>query len=94
MSKILKLTGFTTLSTLIGVSYYYYVIDQPLYQQTDLYKTTVKVQDVIDNKMDFEQEHMSLEPQTIVTRPFGETIKDIWNKEVRSTANWLYSWGR
>lgn len=94
MSKILKLTGFTTLSTLLGVSYYYYVIDRPIYQNTGLHKTSKQVERVIDNKAEFVYERMGLEPQLVVQRPFTETVKDIWNKEVRNTANWLYSWGR
>ncbi|CAG97881.1 Mic12p [Kluyveromyces lactis] len=94
MSKLLKLTGFTTLSTLLGVSYYYYVIDRPLYQQTALHKTNVQVENIIDNKAQFQYEHMSRDSQAVVQRPFAETVKDIWNKEVRNTADWLYSWGK
>lgn len=94
MSKILKLTGFTTLSTLLGASYYYYVVDQPLYQQTQLYQTNEKVQSIIDNKLDIEQDHMSLEPQVVLLTPFSETLKDLWNREVRNSAEWLYSWGK
>ncbi|CDO95299.1 unnamed protein product [Kluyveromyces dobzhanskii CBS 2104] len=94
MSKLLKLTGFTTLSTLVGVSYYYYVIDKPLYQQTAIHKTNLQVEKIIDNKAEFKHEHMTLDPHTVVQRPFAETVKDIWNKEVRGTVNWLYSWGK
>ncbi|CAI1933519.1 hypothetical protein SEUBUCD646_0D04680 [Saccharomyces eubayanus] len=28
------------------------------------------------------------------TRTMGESMKDIWNEQVRNSVNWIYSWGK
>lgn len=94
MSKLIKLTSLTIISSLTGISYYYYVFDKPMYQQSSWYQLKEKVQGIIDKKEDISAEYMTTKSHYITIRPTIEIMKDLWNQQIRNGVEWIYSHGR
>ncbi|SCW02543.1 LAFE_0F08746g1_1 [Lachancea fermentati] len=95
MSKLLKLTSVSVLTSALGVSYYFYVFDKDgyHYKNASWKRYSDHVQGIIDHKEDIPVEVIGSAPRNVVARPMGETMKDIWNQQVRSTVEWIYSFG-
>lgn len=97
MGKLLKLTSITAVSSTLAASYFFYFVDRDgfYYQNSQWKKIGDKVQGIIDGSADIEPSTPSnSRPVIVVRRPMTETIKDLWNEQIRNTANWIYSWGK
>lgn len=97
MSKILKLTSITLISGTLAASYYFYAIDRNgyHYQKSIWKKISDKTQGIIDRKEDITpSDPYNTHPRDIIQRPIVETMKDMWNKEIRESVNWIYSLGK
>ncbi|GAV47380.1 hypothetical protein ZYGR_0H02210 [Zygosaccharomyces rouxii] len=97
MSKLIKLTSITSVSSTLAASYYFYFVDRDgfHYQNSQWKKIGDKVQGIIDGSGNINPSTPSNSNQVIVVkRPMTETMKDLWNEQIRNTANWFYSWGK
>ncbi|AQZ15700.1 AIM5 (YBR262C) [Zygosaccharomyces parabailii] len=97
MSKLVKLTSITVVSSALAASYYYYFVDRDgfYYNNSQWRRVGSKVQGIIDGSEDIKPSTpCSTKSVTIVTRPMSETMKDLWNEQIRNTADWIYSWGK
>lgn len=97
MSKLLKLASIATVSSTLAASYYFYFVDRDgfHYQNSQLKKIGDKVQGIIDGSENIDQSTPPSSKQVVVVRrPMTETMKDLWNEQIRNTANWIYSWGK
>ncbi|EDO16446.1 hypothetical protein Kpol_1066p10 [Vanderwaltozyma polyspora DSM 70294] len=98
MSKIWKFTSFATISSVAAASLYLYAIDKNgyYYEKSKFKQVTDRVRKLIDGDETFK--YVTIDdfvsgPTQIQTRSRGETFKDLWNAEVRRTAQWIYSLG-
>ncbi|GAV52392.1 hypothetical protein ZYGR_0AG03830 [Zygosaccharomyces rouxii] len=97
MSKLLKLTSITAVSSTLAASYFFYFVDRDgfHYQNSQWKKIGDKVQGIIDGSENINPSSPPSSSQVIVVRrPMTETMKDLWNEQIRNTANWIYSWGK
>ncbi|SCV03791.1 LAMI_0H10990g1_1 [Lachancea mirantina] len=94
MSKLLKLSSTAFLASVLTSSYYFYAVDRDgyHYQNSSWKRMSDYVQGVIDRREDIVGATSSDKPHDVVIRPFGETVKDLWNQQVRDVASWVYSW--
>lgn len=96
MSKLIKLISLTAVSSAIAASYYSYVCSNNgyYYRNASWRRVGDHVQGILDRKEDIATSHISSKPQTVVLRPMSETMKDLWNEQVRNTVDWVYSLGK
>ncbi|EJS44704.1 fmp51p [Saccharomyces arboricola H-6] len=58
-----------------------------------------QVQDLLDRKEGIpgvakNSKQLVTDGGTAWTRTMGESMKDIWNEQIRSSVDWIYSWGK
>ncbi|QLG72121.1 hypothetical protein HG535_0C04750 [Zygotorulaspora mrakii] len=97
MSKILKLSSITLLSSTLAVSYYYYAIDRDGYHYNNSIwkRISDRTRGIIDRKQDIvATDPFTTKPRDILRRPMVETMKDLWNEQIRSSVSWIYSLGK
>ncbi|SCU86936.1 LADA_0E01090g1_1 [Lachancea dasiensis] len=96
MSKILKLASITCLSSVLGGAAYMYIVDRNgyHYQNSSWKRVSDHVQGILDRRDDIIVHQTGQKAREVVVRPLSETMKDMWNAQVRSTADWVYSWGK
>ncbi|AMD19308.1 HBR407Cp [Eremothecium sinecaudum] len=92
MPRFFRVTSFAVIASLLGTSYYYYAVQRSLYKEAEWYKITSRTQDLIDRKADIPVRPVSINSQEYVVRTSQETIKDIWNEQIRNIVQWIYSW--
>lgn len=103
MGRLLSLTRFTLLGSTIAASYYYYFIyNNGYYYNKSIFKRVnervdgvikddAPIQTVFHEKLDMLSNRYS---RKLLTRSFSETLKDIWNEQVRNSVAWIYSLGK
>lgn len=97
MSKLVKLTSIAVVSSSLAASYYFYFVDRDgfYYNTSQWRKVGKQVQGIIDGSEDIDPSTpFSTKHVTVVKRPMTETMKDLWNEQIRNTADWIYSWGK
>ncbi|SCU80896.1 LAFA_0C01684g1_1 [Lachancea sp. 'fantastica'] len=96
MSKILKLTSVACLTSVLAGASYMYVINRNgyHYQNATWKRVSDHVQGILDRKDDLVVHQRGQKAQDVVIRPMGETLKDLWNAQIRSSVDWIYSWGK
>lgn len=97
MSKLFKLTSITLVSGSLAASFYYYAIDRDGYHYNHSIWKRIgdRTQALIDRKQDIvATDPFTTMPRDIIQRPIIETMKDLWNEQVRSSVSWIYSLGK
>ncbi|CAR30492.1 Mic12p [Lachancea thermotolerans CBS 6340] len=95
MSKVLKLTSVTLAASSLAAAGYFYAFDRDSYHYKNASWKRIgdHVQGILDRKEDIAVQRTSSEARDVTVRPIKETMKDLWNEQVRNTAQWVYSFG-
>lgn len=95
MSKIFKLTGITLAASSMAAATYFYAVDREGYHYKNASWRRIRdhVQGILDREEDIATHKTGAEAREITVRPIKETMKDLWNEQVRNTAHWVYSFG-
>ncbi|CCC68818.1 hypothetical protein NCAS_0B07340 [Naumovozyma castellii] len=105
MGVLWKTVSFTLVSSTVAASYYFYFIHRDGYQYKRAHwrKIDHDVQDIIEKRQKslVFQERNGVnqilkrgESQDVIYRPIKETMKDIWNEQIRTGVEWMYSIGK
>ncbi|AGO10897.1 AaceriAFR614Wp [[Ashbya] aceris (nom. inval.)] len=92
MSRVLRYGSFSVLASVLGASYYYYAVASPLYTEAEWYRVSQQTAALIDRRIDIPVPESTTEGREYVVRSSKETMKDIWNEQIRSIVDWIYSW--
>ncbi|AET38072.1 Mic12p Ecym_2333 [Eremothecium cymbalariae DBVPG len=92
MPRFIRAVSFVTIATVIGTSYYYYAVKRPLYKESEWYRVSTQTSGIINRKLELPVESADTSMQEYVVRSNKETMKDIWNEQIRSAVGWIYSW--
>ncbi|SCV05171.1 LANO_0H01618g1_1 [Lachancea nothofagi CBS 11611] len=96
MSKLLKLASIAGLTSSLGAAGYMYVVDRNGYhfKNATWKRVSDHVQGLLDRKSDIVVHARGQNAKDVVLRPWTETMKDMWNEQIRSGVDWVYSLGK
>ncbi|CAI4037493.1 hypothetical protein SMKI_02G3700 [Saccharomyces mikatae IFO 1815] len=102
MGTLVKSVKWTFSVGAIGSVFYLYRFSNNGYfydHDATWLKQDHQAQDLIDRKEvasegTTNRKQVVMNDGTAWTRTMGESMKDIWNGQIRNSVNWIYSWGR
>ncbi|CCK69300.1 Mic12p KNAG_0C01860 [Huiozyma naganishii CBS 8797] len=101
MTRFTKLLSLASITSIVGISYYSYFINSNGYYYTHSQwkKVNDNVKSILDKNRQIPpfQDKLEMlqnqEARNVLVRPRIEIMKDIWNKSVRNSVEWIFSLG-